>query len=280
MLPPVLLAAAAGGWQPALLAALAALFAAWRWFQPELATLLALALVAALQIALVGLLARAIGRLEEEKARLAAAGAAERRIVQELNHRFANGMQLVASVLSLQGARLASLADARAAMEAAVERLHVVAAIHRGLQGAGLGEVPLAEAFRAIAAGILHGAGAEGIRLEVELAPVPLGIGRAASLAMIIAEAVGNAVRHAFADRPGGRLRIALAETAPGTLTLSVADDGIGLADAVLDHEDRFGLQIVRSLAARLEGTASLAAAPDGGAVLSVTFPAEERECR
>ncbi len=275
--PAVLLAAVLGGWQPAAMAAIAALFAAWRWFHPDPATMVALGVVCAVQVPLFGLLARAVRRLEEEKARVATAMDAERRMMQELNHRFANGMQLVASVLSLQGARLASVADARSALEAAVDRLHVVAAIHRHLHGVALGRTPLVDAIQAVATDVLLAAGAEEVRLDIEMPPVPLGLARATSIAMVVAEAVSNAARHAFPNRSQGRLRITLVEDVPGRLRLTIADNGIGLAAGAPDQEDRIGLQIVQSMAARLQGTAALADAPGGGAVLSVTFPAEER---
>jgi serine/threonine-protein kinase RsbW/stage II sporulation protein AB (anti-sigma F factor) len=78
--------------------------------------------------------------------------------------------------------------------------------------------------------------------LEVDVWPV----------AMVVSEALTNAVVHAYRDREPGHVRLA-ASVEGMVLTLVVADDGVGLSPRVDSPGLGVGLAIIRRLAQELE---------------------------
>ena len=65
---------------------------------------------------------------------------------------------------------------------------------------------------------------------------------------LAVAEAVGNAVVHAYPDRPAGVVRVR-AEAAPGGLTVSVGDDGVGMRPNPTSAGLGLGLPLIARLA-------------------------------
>jgi two-component sensor histidine kinase len=83
---------------------------------------------------------------------------------------------------------------------------------------------------------------------------------------------VSNAVKHAYSNRPGGRLLVRLQQADEG-LCLRVEDDGPGLPEGFeLIRDAHVGLQVVRTLAERdLAGKLRLSTGPSLAA--EVWFP-------
>ncbi len=121
------------------------------------------------------------------------------------------------------------------------------------------------------------------VRLEARLEPAVVA-GEPATIARAITNLVDNAIKW---SPPGGRVEVELAGG-----TLSVRDHGPGFAPGDLPHVfERFyradrargmpgsglGLAIVRQAAEAHGGTVAAANAPDGGAVLRVSFGTAER---
>jgi two-component sensor histidine kinase len=76
---------------------------------------------------------------------------------------------------------------------------------------------------------------------------------RALSIGFIVVELVTNAVRYAHPTGVAGEVQVACAQGADGTITVEVADDGVGLPEGMDPMKvDSLGLRIVRSLAAQL----------------------------
>jgi two-component sensor histidine kinase len=75
-------------------------------------------------------------------------------------------------------------------------------------------------------------------------------------MALIVAEAVANAIEHGFADRDVGQIVIRACRAHDGTLDLRVMDDGIGLPeDFDLAKSDSLGLKLAQMLARQLGGS-------------------------
>jgi PAS domain S-box-containing protein len=91
----------------------------------------------------------------------------------------------------------------------------------------------------------------------------------------IAQEAVHNAVHHAEPTQIAIRLR-----PADGGYELAVADDGIGLPEAVAETDDLsgIGLHLMRYRAERVGGAFTIEAREGGGTVVRCTLPAEALE--
>jgi hypothetical protein len=90
---------------------------------------------------------------------------------------------------------------------------------------------------------------------------------------MIVAEAVTNALKHAFNDREGGNLAISV-RVDGRAYDLSISDDGPGFPPGRLTAQrSSLGLGILESLVQQLDG--KLLFEPGPGATVRVIFPCQ-----
>lgn len=111
-----------------------------------------------------------------------------------------------------------------------------------------------------------------------DLAPVHVHERAAVSIALVAIELVSNAYRHAFPDRPFGAIDIRLARVGDRWASLSVADNGIGVAPEIAANWPRVlpggrhgGLATALGLAQGLGGQLRLHC--DGGTTVELSFP-------
>jgi two-component sensor histidine kinase len=242
-----------------------------------LPVLLAAAALAGLQVVRMrGLLRRS----RDEAARLRAQLEEERAMLREMQHRIANALQFLASLLSLQAGRVTDPDAAREALEDAAARLGTVARIHRRLTEPNLSGDALPELLQDIANAMLAARGlgpavSDNVRLRVHVADAARRLDpvRATAVAMIVAEAATNAAKHAFDARDAGSLDIVL-ERRDAQFVLSITDDGPGPPeDAAL--QESLGLPVMQAMARRLAGEFHFGRGAQGGAQVLVTFPAQ-----
>ena len=82
---------------------------------------------------------------------------------------------------------------------------------------------------------------------------------------------LSNAFKHGFPNDRSGTIRITLTDLGQGMRELVSADDGIGLPDGFdMQKGTGLGMQIIRSLAGQLNGTASFENTP--GAMFRIRF--------
>jgi two-component sensor histidine kinase len=104
----------------------------------------------------------------------------------------------------------------------------------------------------------------------VEAAPFAAADNTASTLALIAQELVGNALAHGFVDGRPGVVTVRL-QPADGRCDLTVSDDGCGFDPGSEAARERFGLWLVRSLAAQVRGEFTLTSSP--GVTGRLTFP-------
>ena len=84
-----------------------------------------------------------------------------------------------------------------------------------------------------------------------------------------------NALKHAFPDGRDGEIHLRLRAEQDQRVTLSVADDGVGLpAKMDFDASETLGLQLIRVLTSQLGGTVELQGGHENGMCVSITFAA------
>jgi two-component sensor histidine kinase len=174
-------------------------------------------------------------------------------LCKESDHRLLNGLQIVASLLSLQS-RASACAEAESQLAAAANRVAMIERVHRRLHGPdGVQMIAfkpylqgLCRDFSTMLAGGTspeQDIGVEGIEITL-----PSVIGT--RLGFIVSELITNAVKYG-----GGRISVRL-ETAPGTgYALTVSNDGPGLPEGFDPAGGSgLGMKIVRSLVAQIGG--------------------------
>ncbi len=197
--------------------------------------------------------AAALQELQESRDRLAQLAAQQALLLQEVNHRVANSLQLIASLIELQARKVVD-ADAREALRRAAERVEAVMLVHRRLYtGHDVESVSMdqyleglvGELQRAITAGDRQGQitlTAEAIRVETD---------KAVSLGLIVNELVTNALKYAYPDGDGD-VRVSF-RTVDGAVQLVVEDDGVGYREGAAPKGSGLGSVIVGAMARTLK---------------------------
>ncbi|WP_160772881.1 sensor histidine kinase [Alteraurantiacibacter buctensis] len=221
----------------------------------------------------------AMGSLDRERQRNRDLAESRQLLFHELQHRVGNNLQMVGSLLSLQGRRVAD-GPAREAVAEAARRVQLVGKIQRTLyepEGSQRSlSVMLEELVRDIVA-----SGSDGtvsVRMDVQHDAV-IGAEQSIPVALIVGEAVSNALEHGFTPGEGGTITVAVAGhrlDGAGGLRITVSDDGRGLTEGfTLEGSTSLGLRIARSLAGSLGGSFVVVRADGagGGTLATLDFP-------
>lgn len=227
--------------------------------------------VVAIDIALVHLMQRANRRLHD--AREEVRHLAEERgqlvertqvLFQEVQHRVGNNLQMVGAVLALQ---LRSLTEptARQAIADASARLSVIGQIQRQLYSPDGHLVALDGFIRQVANAVMASSARKGIACAVTAQEhIEVGPESAVPIALILSEAITNALEHAMDGSHGDAIAIDMRREGEHVI-LEVRDFGRGLpAGFDADLVDSIGLRISRVLAEQLQAEYSLDDAAPG----------------
>jgi len=191
-------------------------------------------------------------------------------LVGEISHRVLNEYTQAIATLSLARARTTDLA-AKGALAAAEGRLRAYADVHRALRPPSSGPpCDLGTYLEGVCAALSCASLRErGVRLMLMPSEAMLAADRCWRVALIIAELVNNAVRHAF-DEGGGRILVEVERLGP-TIICRVADDG---RPASSRPPQGCGRSIVESLTHALGGRIEWLFEPSGTEVV-LWIPAE-----
>jgi two-component sensor histidine kinase len=185
-------------------------------------------------------------------------------LLQELHHRVANSLQIIASVL-MQSARKVQSEETRSHLFDAHQRVMSVASLQKQLAASQLGDVELRPYLTALCESI----GASMIRdhdqlsLEVRADDGITTADTSVSLGLIVTELVINALKHAFPQDRKGKILVGYQAHAPNW-TLSVTDDGVGMPTGPNTAKAGLGTSIVQALAKQLGATIKVATGNPG----------------
>lgn len=195
-------------------------------------------------------------------------------LLEEMQHRITNSLQLIASILLLK-ARSVGSAETRLHLEDAHTRVVSVAALQRHLEQSRLGnEVDLGPFLSKLCTTLADSmiGKTETVSLEVCGGGGSTSSREAISLGLIVTESVINALKHAFHARESqGHILVDYHATG-ADWTLSISDDGIGKPGPGENARTKGGLgtSIVNALAEQLEARVDVLSSPLGTTV-SVT---------
>lgn len=192
-------------------------------------------------------------------------------LMHEVNHRVANSLAMVSSLVGLQANSMRDEVT-KVALAETQSRINAVAMVHQRLYASGdVSEVALDDYLRSVLdqfqSAMTH---ANRITLSYQLDKIALKPDAAINLGVIAAEWVMNAAKYAYPDR-GGEVRVALHPLAGGMAMLTVADDGVGPGDGV-PKGTGLGTRIVTAMARSLGGSINYLGRQQG-LTASLTFP-------
>ena len=173
-------------------------------------------------------------------------------LLQELQHRVANSLQIIASVL-MQSARRVRSENTRGHLRDARNRVMSIAALQRQLSASKIGDVALRTYFSDLCDTI--GASMIGdhdqLSLSVDVDDSVAAAEVSVSLGLIVTELVINALKHAFPRHRTGKILVEYHSS--GTAwTLSVRDTGIGMPADRASVKPGLGTGIIEALARHL----------------------------
>jgi two-component sensor histidine kinase len=196
------------------------------------------------------------------------------RLLKETHHRMKNNLQVVLSLLTLQGER-ADDPKLRHALQSCSQRVASLALVHEKLHSTGdFRCVDLADLAKSIAtmaiAGTTSGSTTT-VKTQFDVEPVAVDHRKAFPISLILNELIANALTHAFVGRTHGTLRVSVQQVGTDRVRLSVADDGVGgLAAVDVKSGPTLGMSIVANLARQLDGELNIG--DDAGSNVTVTF--------
>lgn len=186
-------------------------------------------------------------------------------LLQELQHRVANSLQIIASVL-MQSAKKVQSDEARSHLHNAHDRVMSIATLQKQLAATRLGDVELRSYFadlcRSIGASMIDRDGP--LKLSSTVDDSLVKADTSISLGLIVTELVINALKHAFPgpDRPGS---IAVEYRSSGfAWNLTVTDDGVGMPADHATAKPGLGTGIVDALSKSLDATVTVSDADPG----------------
>jgi two-component sensor histidine kinase len=215
--------------------------------------------------------------LAEQAARLDKAAEKQALLMREIHHRVKNNLQIVASLLNLQAARIRA-PEARAEFAAARDRVRALATLHRHLYSQGeLTSIEMSSFLTELCGQLLDAMGERRggrINLTIEAIDLEMSGDQAVPLSLVVTEAVSNAIKYAFPAGRSGNIGVYL--TSDGAhARLMIEDDGVGIPAGRVETEtgtrDGLGLQLIRGFSKQLKG--DLVVEHEHGTRYTLTIP-------
>lgn len=194
-------------------------------------------------------------------------------LLQEIQHRVANSLQIIASVL-MQSARRVQSEETRGHLHDAHHRVMSIATLQQQLATSQLEDVELRTYFTQLCQSL----GASMIRdhdqlsLEVSADDSSVNADTSVSLGLIVTELVINALKHAFPGDRSGKILVDY-HSHGQDWTLSISDDGVGTPKSLADAKPGLGSSIVEALANQMDAVVETQGA-NPGTIVSIVHTA------
>ncbi len=178
-------------------------------------------------------------------------------LLKEIYHRVKNNLQVVSSLLAMQG-RKASL-ESRVLLDDSANRVQSMALVHEQLyRSQDLSSIGWRDYVLRLVQHLRQSNedAARRVAIKVDVDDINLGIESAIPLGLIINELISNAFKHGFPGGRHGEILLRMHRLDSGELELDVTDDGVGLPEGFdLAKVTSLGMQLVLSLSEQLNGT-------------------------
>lgn len=185
-------------------------------------------------------------------------------LLDEVNHRVANSLALVVSLVRMQAASVEDPA-AKAVLAETQGRIAAVGSLHRSLYTSDdIRSVDLAPYLASLVEDLRQSiAGqAQSVAIVFSASKARIHTDKAVSVGMILTELITNSVKYAYPDG-AGEVRVSLTPAPEAGLVLSVEDDGVGMKDGAFKGAG-LGGRIVNAMARTLDADLVYGESPTG----------------
>jgi two-component sensor histidine kinase len=218
--------------------------------------------------------------MDELELRLAAKREVEKKeaLFQEVHHRVKNNFQIVSSLLSIQSRTVPP--DLRPHFEDSLQRIRAMGLLHETFyRGQHIETVDLTGYLRDLVETIVAAFGLQGrVTARIEGPPVHFNLDTGTPLALLAAEVISNACKHAFPSERAGQIAVTV-EEADEQVKIRIADDGVGKPDT---HQaattSGMGHRLISNFVQQLNGSSRYMKREGGGTSFELSLPAPARE--
>ena len=197
-------------------------------------------------------------------------------LVKEIHHRVKNNLQVVSSLLNLQG-RFEKDSNVQQAIRSGKDRVHSIALLHKRLyENEDLSTVNVKSYFTELIHHIVHTFQGRdhGLEIHLDIDELDLDIDSVVPLGLITNELVTNSMKYAFHDHDHPRLKFGLKVSTNQSAILYVEDNGPGLPyNSLPTNPKSLGIQLIKSFARRMD--ADIEIINKEGSLIKITFPVE-----
>jgi PAS domain S-box-containing protein len=193
-------------------------------------------------------------------------------LLRELQHRVKNNLQMVTALIRLEARNLPEEASGER-FDRLAGRVEALALLYSLLSGeSGENTIDLGVYLSQVAAAVMKAHASEGVRLDLKVDTWPVSINVAMPTGLVINELLTNALKHAFADRGGGTIKLHSLVDDTGCRVV-VADDGVGLKDgSSWPQPGKLAALIVESLRQNANARVEVESVKDRGVRVSIFF--------
>ena len=187
-------------------------------------------------------------------------------LLREMEHRIANSLQIIASILLLKAGAVAS-EETRDELRDAHQRVMSVAAVQSHLHASdGIDHIHIGAYLTKLSAGLAASmiGPHQGIEIEVVADEGTLQTSHAVSLGLIVTELIINAIKYAFPTARAGARILVTFEVDEADWKLGVSDNGCGRTAATATRSSGLGTVIVEALAKQLQAQIEEVSGPNG----------------
>jgi len=203
------------------------------------------------------LISETTARLIELNRELAGEKKNRNTLIQEVQHRVGNNLQIISSLMNLQANNLQGT-DIYRHFREVQSRIEAIKLLHLKLFDSDFASmVDIDDYLTTLARDIFARAGeqAKHVDFERDIDKLRFDIDTALPLGLIVNECLSNALMHAFPDGRPGTVSVSLKHSNGKGFQLTVADDGIGMKDGSDSvSASRLGLRLITALADQLRG--------------------------
>ena len=197
-------------------------------------------------------------------------------LLAEVNHRVANSLTMVSTLVKMQAKSVTDKA-AKTALDETRDRINAVALVHRKLYTSGDARfVQLDDYFAGLLSDVQTSTRNQHRDIEItsDIAPIKLPIDLTINLGVVLNEWVSNAIKYAYPDSKG-EVRVELKPVGDDKAQLSVIDHGVGFDHGEKPKGTGFGTKIVTAMATNLSGEIEFKS-NQPGTIATLNFPTQK----
>ena len=177
-------------------------------------------------------------------------------LLREIHHRVKNNLQVISSLLSLQGRQVVD-PIAQQAIQEGKNRVKSMALIHQDLyQEENLVGVSAQKYIEKLTQSLVNSyqISADKIQVKTDIDAIDLDVDTVIPLGLILNELISNALKYAFVEEQEGELMVSLKQV-DQSLELKVKDNGKGLPDNFSPEKSTgLGYRLIQAFTKKLKG--------------------------